>query len=151
MKARTEHLSLRASLSGFSVSSVSSQSSSKMEGISKLQSPLAAEIQDPKQEENPDHCSQDQELKSCPLNPCEDDVTDRTLKGLDSLQDRPEVQTKNRFPTETQQYSSGKSELSGSTEEKIQDSVDEGEQKLQPFSLRVDHSLASQLYPSDLS
>ncbi|MED6272802.1 hypothetical protein CHARACLAT_000456 [Characodon lateralis] len=109
-----------------------------MEGVFKPQLASAAETQDdqqPKPDKNPEGLRQDHEQKSCPVNPDENDVTYKVLKDHDPPQEQPEVQTEDRFPTQTHDDSVALSEFSAVAEKKIQDEASCPYQNRTPLDL----------------
>ncbi|XP_008410853.1 ankyrin repeat domain-containing protein SOWAHC isoform X5 [Poecilia reticulata] len=101
-----------------------------MEDVSKPLSPSAAESQDDQElmpDQNPKSLGDDQDQKCWLVNPDEDDISGKVLEDQDPhLDHEPEVQTEDRFPTQTyEEDSSGQSEFSPVAEEKIQDCMDE--------------------------
>ncbi|XP_043981839.1 uncharacterized protein LOC122836166 isoform X6 [Gambusia affinis] len=114
----------------FSASKVFSPSSSKMEDVSKPPSPSAAEAQYDQElmpDQNLKSLGDDQDQKCCLVNPDEDDVSDKMLEDHDPhLDHEPEVRTEDRFPTQTyEENTSGQSEFSPVSQEKIQDCMNE--------------------------
>lgn len=106
-----------------------------MEDVSKPPSPSAAEAQYDQElmpDQNPKSLGDDQDQKCWLVNPEEDDISDKVLEEHDPHLDlEPEVQTEDRCPTQTYEENlSRQSEFSPVAEEKIQDCMDEGEQKL---------------------
>lgn len=104
-----------------------------MESASKPQSSSAAESQhnqDRTPDQNPEELRHDQEQKSLQVKQDEDDATDNILIEYNPPQDRPEVQTEDKFPAQTCEDSAGQPEFSPVAQEKIQDYMDEGEQIL---------------------
>ncbi|MEQ2212944.1 hypothetical protein XENOCAPTIV_007177, partial [Xenoophorus captivus] len=109
-----------------------------MEGVFKPQLASAAETQDdqhPKPDKNPEGLRQDHEQKSCLVNPDENDVTYKVLKDHDPPQEQPEVQTEDRFPTQTHDDSVALSEFSAVAEKKIQDKASCPYQNRTPLDL----------------
>ncbi|XP_014900765.1 ankyrin repeat domain-containing protein SOWAHC isoform X3 [Poecilia latipinna] len=100
-----------------------------MEDVSKPLSPSAAECQDDQElmpDQNPKTLGDDQDQKCWLVNPDEDDISDKVLEDHNPHLDyEPEVQTEDRFPTQTYEEDlSGQSEFSPVAEEKIQDCMD---------------------------